>query len=81
MGSAGMDRAEHTPACIVPHGGKVAEDDFEAARAEGRAVFNKDVSRAYFADDSGHLFPESAAGSGDAFSASGDADVLARKAS
>ena len=76
-----MDCSEHTPARIVPHCGKVGEDEFKPSRFEGRTVFNKCKLRTYFGDNSGKVFPESAAGSGDADASSGNADVLARKAS
>jgi hypothetical protein len=80
MRRSGVDCSQHSPFRIVPQRGQVSENDAKPPRSEYWRVFHKHVAGSYFANDSGHLSPESATFSIDAPPSTGAADVLAREA-
>jgi len=77
--SAGVIRSHNSPRRIIPHLGKVTEDDGKSSSHKQRAVFHEDEARAYFADNARHLTPEPGPGSGDPGSFPGCGNVLARE--
>ncbi len=74
-------RSQHTPFRIAPQRGHVSENDSEPSNSEIWGVFHEHESRSNFANDPSELSPEPGAGSADARSATGAADVLAREPS
>jgi hypothetical protein len=52
---------EHSPSRIEPHRGQVSENNVKPPRSEHWRVLHEDVSGSNFANDPGHLHPESAA--------------------
>jgi len=79
MRRSGVASPEHSPSCIIPQRGQVAENTSKSARSEHWGVFHEDESRSYFANDPRHLSPEAGAGAVDAGALPCSADVLARE--
>jgi len=79
MGRADIGSSQHSPSRIKPQRGQVSEDGAKSANNEHWRVFHEDESGSYFADDSRHFHPESAAFSSDAGPFAGCGYVLARK--
>jgi hypothetical protein len=77
MESADMVCSQHSPSRIHPQFGQVSKDSPKPPKSESCRVLHKREARSYFANDSGHLAPESASLTFDTFSLSGVADVLA----
>jgi hypothetical protein len=73
------NRAQHSPFCIVPQRGQVAENSSKPPNSEHWAVFHECESWSYFANDTGHLFPQSAFLAVNSGTFPSGADVLARK--
>jgi len=75
----GVDVAssQYSPLSIIPHGGKVADDDPKASGGKARGVLDNDSRRPNFANDSRHLRPQARARAMDSNSLSCAADVLA----
>ena len=70
----------NSPVRIKPQRGKVGEDSVEPSNSEHWAVLNECVLGSYFANDSRHVLPQSAALAVDSGAPACAADVLARKA-
>jgi hypothetical protein len=73
----GVNCAKHSPSRIEPHRGQVSEYTSKPARSEHWRVLHNDVSRSYFANDPGHLHPESTALTVDSCATACAGDVLA----
>jgi hypothetical protein len=72
-------RGEYHPLRIVPDGGKVFEDSDEAASSQEGAVFDEDVTRFNFPNDSGIFSPQAASAAGEPGAVASRANVLAWK--
>lgn len=59
MRRTGVACSQHSPSRIVPQRGQVAENASKSARSEHWGVLHEDEARSYFANDAGHLRPES----------------------
>jgi len=70
---------EYHPFRIVPDGGKVFEDSDKAASSQEGTVFDEDVMRDDFANDSGVFPPQTTSTAGESCAITCRADVLARK--
>jgi hypothetical protein len=77
---ANLGSSQHCPPAVIPERGQVTLHSSESASNEGWAVFHEAVAGSNLANDPRHVGPHSAAGSVNAGSFSGDADVLAREA-
>ena len=58
---AKLANSQHSPFCIIPHRGKVAQHNAKSASPQLRGIFNKDRARLDLRNDSAHLAPKSAA--------------------
>ena len=74
-------RSHNTPFRIIPHFGKVTEDDGKSSSHKHWAIFHECVARSNFADDSRHVFPHGASFSFDSRPLSCTGNVLTGKAS
>jgi len=81
MRGTNIASSQHSPATVIPERGQITEDSPKSSSKEGWAVLHEDVAGSNLANDPRHVPPHSAAGSVDARSLAGDADVLAREAS
>jgi hypothetical protein len=73
--------SQHCPAAVIPERGQITEDSPKSSSKEGWAVLHERESGSNLANDPRHVTPHSAAGSVNARSLAGNADVLAREAS
>jgi hypothetical protein len=73
--------SQHCPSRVIPERGQITEDNSEPPSKESWTVLHEDVAGSNFANDPSHVGPHSTSLAGDSLSLSGDADVLARKAS
>jgi hypothetical protein len=80
MGSTGVASAHNSPSRVIPQSGKVSNDSKSAPKSKVWRVFHEDEAGSSFANDSGHLFPESASRTFEARLGPRRADVLAREA-
>jgi hypothetical protein len=71
--------AKYSPSRIEPHRGQVSENSSEPERSEIWRILHEDEAWSYFANDPGHLQPDSAFFSVDALASSCRADVLTRE--
>jgi hypothetical protein len=76
-----MGSSQHSPSRIIPHFGKVFENNAESSCSEHRTVFDENISWSDFTNNPRHFFPETASGSVNSCALSGCADVLAGKSS
>ena len=71
--------SQHCPPAVIPERGQVTEDSPKSSSKEGWAVLHEDVAGSNLANDPRHVPPHSAAGSVNAGSLAGNADVLTRE--
>jgi hypothetical protein len=71
--------AHNSPPRIIPHRGKVSSDSGSPENSKSWRVFHEYEAWSHFANDAGHLFPESAFCAIKSFACPCHADVLARE--
>lgn len=80
MGSAEVPSSQHTPASIVPHFGKVSEDEVQAASDQLRGVFDESKFRSAAVNDASKLAPKARTLAGaNTQPLPGDRNILARE--
>jgi hypothetical protein len=77
--STGMVCSEHSPSRIIPHLGKVFENNVESSCSEQRTVFDENKSWFHFTNNPRHVLPQAAFLSLDSGPGPGCADVLTGK--